>query len=253
MSKPPLRVKTPTCGRELAAKQAYFDEQALLALSDDERDFSDRGESVVSQALDDSMSMVPPRLARQGSSFLGPTPKERQAEFEAHTIKQRSTTRTKDHSPNKAFNAPEVNLKCSKSGPDAEILRGSTLKRVSSLPNVTVTNAIPFYKRMGKIPRELKNGKNVKSAESIVLEPESKQLLKNKIVYFYPDDDISMQRRTRIHKVIQLGAAWVDRWREDVTHIILDSVSYTYSQLLRHLNRAGFSVGFSASISTCIH
>lgn len=239
---------TPPSKGKLAAKEAYFKEQALLDLSDDERDFQNGGESVVSRALDDSISMAPPKLAREGSSFLGPTPKERQAEFEAHATKQRITSRAKDHSPDRPSTAPEVELKRSKSGPIAEVQRASTLKRVSSLPNVATANSIPFYKRMGKIPRELRNGKSVRPADNIALEPESKQLLKHRIVYFYPNDDISMQRRTRIHKVIQLGAAWVDRWREDVTHIILDNVSYSYSQLLRHLNRAGFSVGYSAIV-----
>ena len=59
---------------------------------------------------------------------------------------------------------------------------------------------------------------------------------------FYPNDDISMARRQRIHKLIQLGAAWVTKWREDVTHVMVDDASYTYNQLLKHLNRAGFPV-----------
>ncbi|KAJ4359055.1 hypothetical protein N0V95_002517 [Ascochyta clinopodiicola] len=116
----------------------------------------------------------------------------------------------------------------------------STVKRVTSLPNMTGLDQMPFYQQMGVVPRELKNGKNVKPADNIKLEPESKQLLRGKIVYFCPNDDISMARRTRIHKVIQLGAAWVNKWRDDITHVFVDDASYTYTQLLRHLNRAGF-------------
>ena len=95
---------------------------------------------------------------------------------------------------------------------------------------------------MGVVPRELKNGKNIKPADDIKLLPESNQLLRGKVVYFYPNDDVSLVRRTRIHKVIQLGAAWVNKWRDDVTHVLVDDVNHTYTQLLRHLNRAGFPV-----------
>ncbi|KAJ4341774.1 hypothetical protein N0V87_001437 [Didymella glomerata] len=114
------------------------------------------------------------------------------------------------------------------------------MKRVTSLPNMTGLDQTPFYKQMGVVPRELKNGKNVKRAENIKLLPEPQQLLRGKIIYFYPNDDVSMVRRTRIHKLIQLGAAWVNKWRDDVTHVLVDDVNHTYTQLLRHLNRAGF-------------
>lgn len=125
---------------------------------------------------------------------------------------------------------------------NAEGADNSKMKRVTSLPSLAGLDRLPFYKKMGVVPRELKNGKNVKLADNIKLEPESKQLLRGKIVYFYPNDDVSMVRRTRIHKVIQLGAAWVTKWRDDVTHVLVDDANYTYSQLLRHLNRAGFAV-----------
>lgn len=48
-----------------------------------------------------------------------------------------------------------------------------------------------------------------------------------------------MARRRRIHKFIQLGAAWVTNWRDDITHVMVDEASYTYTQVLKHLNRAG--------------
>jgi DNA polymerase IV len=116
------------------------------------------------------------------------------------------------------------------------------MKRVTYLPKLAGLDQTPFYRQMGVVPRELKNGKNVKPASNIRLEPESKQLLRGKIVYFYPNDDVSMVRRTRIHKVIQLGGAWVNKWRDDITHVLVDDANYTYTQLLRHLNRAGFPV-----------
>ncbi|KAH7095653.1 hypothetical protein FB567DRAFT_35494 [Paraphoma chrysanthemicola] len=248
---------------DLAAKEAYFEQQALLDLSDDERDFAQAGNMVIDRALADSKAMPPPNLERQRSSFLGPTPKERQAEFEAHTTKQRPEKRESGHKLVRSSTAPEPEV--TKSFPvakprNAPMTRGGSdnkLKRVASLPNIVNTNQAPFYKQMGAVPRELKNGKNIKPADNIKLEPEHKQILKGKIIYFYPNDDVSMVRRTRIHKVIQLGAAWVNRWRDDITHIMLDDITYTYSQLLRHLNRAGLPrklvlVKFDPYVPQCI-
>ncbi|KAH7080219.1 hypothetical protein BKA63DRAFT_238377 [Paraphoma chrysanthemicola] len=248
---------------DLAAKEAYFEQQALLDLSDDERDFAETGNTVIDRALEDSKTMPPPNLERQRSSFLGPTPKERQAEFEAHATKQRPEKRGSGHKLVRSSTAPEPEV--TKSFPVAKPRNaqktgggsGNKLKRIVSLPNIADTNQAPFYKQMGAIPRELKNGKNVKPADNIKLEPEHKQIFKGKIIYFYPNDDISMVRRTRIHKIIQLGAAWVNRWRDDITHIMLDDITYTYSQLLRHLNRAGLSrklvlIKFDPYVPQCI-
>ncbi|KAF1840768.1 uncharacterized protein K460DRAFT_389337 [Cucurbitaria berberidis CBS 394.84] len=251
--------------QELSAKEAYFKEQSLLDLSDDERDLPDESFGTLERALAESKTMPPPKLLRQTSSFLGPTPKERQAEFDAHTNRRRAASRQEGHKLIRTSTAPEPEFTKSfpvtksqsglASGPVVD--NGKRLKRVSSLPELAGKSLIPFYKQVGVIPRELKNGKKVKPADNIKLEPKHKQLLQGKIVYFYPNDDISMVRRTRIHKAIQLGAAWVDRWRDDVTHIMLDDDSYTYNQLLRHVNRAGFPkqvvlVKFDPYIPQCI-
>jgi DNA polymerase IV len=243
---------------ELSAKEAYFKEQSLLELSDDERDFHSESVGIIDRALADSKAMPPPGLEKTRSSFLGPTPKERQAAFEAHTKKQRAGARESGLKLARSSTAPESEL--TKSFPVTKS-RGdqlsnaqsvNKLKRVASLPDLAIPNRTPFYKQIGfTVPRELKNGKNVKLADHIKLEPEHKQVLSGKVIYFYPNDDISMARRMRIHKAIQLGAAWVNRWRDDVTHIMLDDASYSYSQLLRHLNRAGIPVGFSQCCLLC--
>ncbi|KAH8731041.1 hypothetical protein GQ44DRAFT_746407 [Phaeosphaeriaceae sp. PMI808] len=234
-------------GSGLSAKEAYFEEQALLDISDDEQELARAGFDVVGCALAGSKAMPPPTLRRERSSFLGPTPKERQAEFEAHATKHRVGTRHFDEKLARSPTAPEGDATrsfptlISQNGQSSSAESAGRLKRVSSLPNMTRLDQSPFYKQVGDIPRELRHGKNVKLAENIKLEPEHKQILKGKVVYFYPNDDVSMPRRMRIHKVIQLGAAWVKRWRDDITHILLDDASHTYSQLLRHLNQAGFS------------
>lgn len=234
--------------QELSAKEAYFREQALLDLSDDEQNFPDRSFKTLDRALADSKAMPPPKLLNQTSSFLGPTPKERKADFEAHTTTQRAAVRKYGHELNRLPTAPVLrhmntfSVSKSQSGPNSECFGGKKLKKAGASPVSIGKDQELFYKQVGVVPRELKSGKNVKPAEQIKLEPAHKQLLQGKIVYFYPNDDISMVRRTRIHKAIQLGAAWVNRWRDDITHIMLDDASYTYSQLLRHLNRAGFHV-----------
>jgi DNA polymerase IV len=236
---------------ELSAKEAYFREQALLDLSDDEQHFHSERGAIIDRALADSKMMPPPSLERQRSSFLGPTPKEQQAEFEAHTTKHRVGMRKSGLELTRSSAAPESEVTRSfpatrsRSGHFSNAIGANKLKRVASLPDKGSVDQIPFYRQVGVVPRELRNGKNVRPANNIQLELEHKQLLKGKIVYFYPNDDISMVRRTQIHKVIQLGAAWVNRWRDDVTHIMLGDTCNTYSQLLRHLNKPGFSVCMS--------
>ena len=235
---------------ELAAKRAYFEEQKLLDISDDEASCDDEIAVEIGRAMAEMKSPPPPRLARQPSSFLGPTPKEVKADFEVHTTRRRAVMRDEPKILTRSATAAEMDLAQSFPVPkprarqfsNAEGDSKNNMKRVASLPNMTGLAQTPFYIQMGVVPRELKNGKNVKPAENIKLVPESQQLLRGKIVYFYPNDDASMVRRTRIHKVIQLGAAWVNKWRDDITHVLIDDANHTYTHLLRHLNRAGFPV-----------
>jgi hypothetical protein len=203
--------------------------------------------------------MLPPSNTRRPSSFNGPTPKEIQAraDFEAHATERRTNTRNIGHLTRSStisgletvIDFPVTRPRLASSSSSVRDERKS-LKRVFSLPEVGMESQVPFYKRVGVVPRDLKNGKNVKPAENIKLEPESKQLLRDKVIYFYPNDDVSMVRRMRIHKIIQLGAAWVRTWREDVTHVMVDDANHTYGQLLRHLNRAGFPVSVSVDPTT---
>lgn len=235
---------------DLAAKQAYFDEQRLLDISDDEPDCNGAIFDKIEAVMAELKQPNPPKLARQTSSFLGPTPKEVKADFEAHATRRRSVVRDGAKMLARSETAPGAELTQSfpamkpraRQLSNAEGVTNGKMKRVTSLPNLSRLDQIPFYQQMGVIPRELKNGKNVKPADNIKLLPVSHQLLRGKIVYFYPNDDVSMVRRTRIHKVIQLGAAWVNKWRDDVTHVLVDDYNHTYTQLLRHLNRAGFPV-----------
>lgn len=232
---------------ELAAKQSYFEEQKLLDISDDETSYNDEIADKMERAMADVRA---PRLSRQPSSFLGPTPKEAKADFEAHTIRRRAVMRdeTKTLARSDSASRAELTQSLLVTKPQARQLSmadgnaESNRKRVTSLPNINELEKMPFYQKMGVVPRQLRNERSVKPAYNIELHPESKQLLRGKIIYFYPNDDISMMRRTRIHKVIQLGAAWVNKWRDDITHILVDDANYTYTQLLRHFNRAGFPV-----------
>lgn len=222
----------------LSAKKAYFQEQALLDLSDDEIKTPD----VHANRIDEALKAMPPsRSFRQSNSFCGPTPKERRAGFEAHARTRRANGRLDEFTlpRSSTFNGKDsVTVETTPAvRHDNNGLNRKPLKRPISLPNLAEHQSIPFYKQIGAVPRELKNGKNTKLAENIKLDPEHKQVLHGKIVYFYPNDDISMARRTRIHKVIQLGAAWVKIWRDDITHIMIDDANHTYSQLLRHLNK----------------
>ncbi|KAF2002810.1 hypothetical protein P154DRAFT_461715 [Amniculicola lignicola CBS 123094] len=255
--------------KELAAKIAYFKDQELLDISDDDTGFPDEGYEKAQRAFADFKAMPPPRLLRQNSSFLGPTPKERKAEFEAYTAQQRESLRAVNHPLQRSATAPEpaVTKSFSSAIPNqrpsssnlAETGKRRRLKHTASLPDLVSANAdnnIPFYRRMGVVPRAISNAKTAKPVD-IKLEPEHKQLLKGKIIYFFPNDDISAARRLRIHKIIQLGAAWVTNWREDITHIMVDDGGHTYSQLLRHLNKAGLPrnvvvVKFEPYVPQCI-
>ncbi|KAF3051469.1 hypothetical protein E8E11_010733 [Didymella keratinophila] len=185
---------------DLAAKQAYFDEQKLLDSSDDEGsngDVFDRIESAMAELRD----AKPLRLTRQTSSFLGPTPKEVKADFEAYTTRRRAGTRDETGTLSRSATATEVDLTQSFPVTKPRVRQLSTvegessskMKRVTSLPNMTGLDETLFYKQMGVVPRELRNGKNVKPADNIKLLPESHQLLRGKVVYFYPNDDVSMK------------------------------------------------------------
>ncbi|USP74488.1 uncharacterized protein yc1106_01762 [Curvularia clavata] len=227
------------------AKEAYFQEQSLLDLSDDD-DVYTPNESLLNleRALAESKSIKPLSLPKKTSSFLGPTPREMQAQFEEHAMQQRASGRQVNQRLTRSCTAPQPEAnKSSRTAPSRNSVAGSAvssksrLKRTISVSQLLEKESIHFYRRVGAIPRELKSGKNVKPATNIKLAPEHKQLLKGKIVYFYPNDDISMARRRRIHKTIELGAAWVKDWSDDITHIIVDDDTYTYAQLMRHLDR----------------
>ncbi|KAF2706690.1 hypothetical protein K504DRAFT_483679 [Pleomassaria siparia CBS 279.74] len=180
--------------------------------------------------------MPPPPLSRvqQRSSFLGPTPRERRAEFEASISRKtaqpplqvtRSATEPDMH-VSKTFPSARPNAKRSAS-PEPPGPR-KKLKHTTSLPNMVAAGQMQdqtlFYKTMGDIPRELRSAKHVPLAENIRLDPKHKQLLKGKII-------------CKIHKVIQLGGAWIKCWRDDVNFVFMDEDIYTYNLLLRHLKK----------------
>ncbi|KAF2745543.1 hypothetical protein M011DRAFT_479048 [Sporormia fimetaria CBS 119925] len=253
---------------ELEEKIKYYQQQDFLDISDDETGFDDEGSLFVERALADTKRMPPLSLVRQSSSFLGPTPKERMAEFEAHAKKQREQVRSLGPGLVRSATVPEGDTSRSFPAATAQGKRpfdplGSRVpsKRNASLSDLPAKGApsrtVPFYQQIGVIPRELKSGKKVRPADNIQLEPECKQLLKGRVIYFYPNDDISMPRRRRIHKLIQLGAAWITTWREDITHVMVDDGSHTFSQILKHLNRAALPrdivlVKFDPYIPQCI-
>ncbi|KAJ4353257.1 uncharacterized protein N0V89_004984 [Didymosphaeria variabile] len=214
--------------KELQEKVTYFMQQNLLDLSDDEEGFPDSGLVAAEQLFADFKAMPPPPPVRRGSSFLGPTPRERQQEFETHTAQQRAAVRKHDPSLLRSSTAPNT---VTKSFPVAKLEQGDRapqrfLKKTASMSDLAAQDRTPFYKRMGEIPRELKNA-NAKAATNIVVEPVHKQLLREKLVYLFPNNDIT----------------WVKSWRDDVTHVIFDDDKQTYPQLLRHLNRAGLPSG----------
>ncbi len=235
--------------KDRLAKEAYFHEQDLLDLSDDERNFPKGCSDIIERALSESREISSSFLERS-NSFLGPPPKYRQAEFKRYTTTQRAAVRQTIHQPIRPATAPEpittensTNVRSRRKLPsNSGNMNGRTLRTASSLSSLRNEKRIPFYIEMGSVPRELKRGKNVKPANNIKLEPENRQLLKKKVIYFYPNDDICQARRTRIHKVIQLGAAWVNRWRDDITHVMIDDTDFTYTRLLKHLNVAGLPV-----------
>ena len=230
----------------LAMKEAYFKEQELLDILDDEHDIPDASVGRLERALKDSKAMRPPALRKQTSSFLGATPKERQAEFETHSRKQRAIERQTTQQMTRSSTAPEqgltkmVPVTKPRTRSSAVVGAKSTLNRVSYSPETAGKDTTPFYIQMGDIPRECR-GTRPKPATNIGLKPESQQYFKGKIMYFYPSHDITQPRRSRIHKVIEFGAAWAKEWKENITHVIIDD-GYdvrTYDQLLRDPNIPG--------------
>ncbi|ORX93221.1 hypothetical protein BCR34DRAFT_242781 [Clohesyomyces aquaticus] len=256
--------------KALEEKKEYFEKQELLDISHDDDEWSpDEVYLNTGRALADSRFLPPPPRRNRGS-FLGPAPRERKAEFEAHATKQRATSRGQVQGLVQSATLPEVPV--STSFPSAMARRKPTgsapgklgprkaLKHSVSLLDLVAVNQaqdqIPFYKRVGVVPRPLGMAKKSKPID-IVLEPEHKQLLKGKIIYFYPNDDISQARRMRLRKLIQLGAAWVKEWRDDISHVMVEDDNYTYGQLLRRLNKLGLPksitlVKFEPYIPQCI-
>lgn len=230
--------------KDLQAKVAYFQQQDLLNQSDDEKDFPDSDFVAFQVLIAESKAMPPP--IRHRSSFLGPTPRERLQEFNAHATRQRTAMRGQEPGLIRSSTVPEPATKSfpgTKSSQEHVQPHGK-LKKTASMSDLSNQDNEPFYRRFGETPREKKHSK-AKPDTNIKVEPEHKQLLKEKIVYFFPNNDISMARRRRIHKIIELGAAWVTTWRDDVTHVMFDQGDYTYSQLLRHLSRAGLPVSLN--------
>lgn len=177
--------------KELEAKIAYFKEQELLDISDDEIDWPDKAFLDTERAVADSKALPTPKLGRQRSNFLRSTPRKKQAEFEVHTAIQRAAMRKEGRSLIHSTTNPQAVV--GRSSPSTD--RGhksppsgskDKLKRVASLPSTASSflgkDEIPFYKRAGIVPRELKSGKNVKPANNIRLEPMQKQLLRSKVI-----------------------------------------------------------------------
>ncbi|KAF2197911.1 hypothetical protein GQ43DRAFT_184656 [Delitschia confertaspora ATCC 74209] len=239
--------------KELEEKQAYFQSLDLLNISDDETSFPDAGLLEAQYVLTvkagaTSAMSLPPRpshMRRTSSGFLGPTPKERQMEFELRALKHHGVRRLVEQGLIGASTVPELEVEVSSNLPAATPKRSQTelsmdngrgkirkLTHSASFPDLDVQDL--FYKRVGQIPRPIGSSKAKKVAD-IKLEPGYKQVLKGKIIYFFPNNDISQTRRFRIHKVIQLGAAWVTEWIPDITHIIVEDDSFTYGHLLKHL------------------
>lgn len=171
----------------LEEKEEHFHYINLLDISDDETDFPDQGFRETQQLLEE-YNAVPQRVYRKSSSFLGPTPKERKAEFERHSRERREAARSSPQGLSRAETAPTVDIASSFLSATLEQPgRKSKLKRNASLSNLPPRRPIevPFYKRVGVLPRELKIGKPgkiVKLAENIKLAPEHRQALKGCVI-----------------------------------------------------------------------
>ncbi|KAB8339051.1 hypothetical protein FH972_021987 [Carpinus fangiana] len=76
--------------------------------------------------------------------------------------------------------------------------------------------ALPFQ---GAIPR----GLNKRKRASIKVVAEARRVFKDLVFFFVPNSDISADRRFRIAKAIEYGAAWANEWHQAVTHIIVDN------------------------------
>lgn len=154
----------------LEDKIAYFKEHKLMDSSDEEPGSPDSDLVHIQRVLDgvDAMPPPPPKLLRRPSSFLGQPPKKLQAEFDAHTAKRRAVNR--------------VQVQIVDSSAPALTSTPTPVPTLSKAPPVPKQEEVPFYKRFGAIPRELKMGRNVKLANDIKLEPNHKQLFKGKII-----------------------------------------------------------------------
>lgn len=73
-----------------------------------------------------------------------------------------------------------------------------------------------------------------KRGQSLEIMPESQQLFKGFLFYFFPNNDIAPARRARIRKAMEWGALWVKEWKDGITHVVVDD-NLCYNDLLSFL------------------
>ncbi|KAK3176330.1 hypothetical protein OEA41_007653 [Lepraria neglecta] len=74
------------------------------------------------------------------------------------------------------------------------------------------------------------NGKR-KRGQSLALLPESQQIFKGLIFFFFPNNNVAPARGFRIRKAMEWGAVWAEEWKSTITHVIVDK-NLCYKDLL---------------------
>ncbi|KAH7054584.1 DNA polymerase beta-like protein [Macrophomina phaseolina] len=91
--------------------------------------------------------------------------------------------------------------------------------------------ASPTLAELAQLPRA--PGKK-KKATKIKLVPEYNRIFKDRVFFFFPNNDTNGARRMRITKALEYGATWVVEWCDDVTHVVLDK-SVSFGHLKKYL------------------
>ncbi|KAE8150068.1 hypothetical protein BDV25DRAFT_172437 [Aspergillus avenaceus] len=91
---------------------------------------------------------------------------------------------------------------------------------------------------MGSTRQDKASGKRKRS---VVLKsvPEQQQIFKGLVFFFFPNSDVSPLRRLRIQRAQEYGALWERKWRDNITHVIVDK-GLAFQEVLRHLSLETF-------------
>ncbi|KAJ5246830.1 hypothetical protein N7468_001813 [Penicillium chermesinum] len=194
-------------------KKSFFTALEHLDHSDDTDDEDDLSRQLLITSSRDSKKSITPTLPDLVASKPQPVLLAR-----AHSDPQPSACNQRAPSLEPLKEHSKGNRKHSTDQPVS--LKLNSAHRSYSTSSMPGTKASPASKK-----RKVSNAKVV---------PEGKQIFKNLVFFFFPNNDVSSLRRLRIQRAQEYGARWAREWSSTITHVIVDK-DLSYQDLVVHL------------------